>query len=230
MDIIFTWFTDEVWGLWVQGGSLMLMLLAIALILYYATLETYMFLKSRTSFKNTNKNTLIQWISNPDKADHETQLASAKSSLHHSTKQKEANYQRRQQWIENAAANAHRQITESVEGQKGSRISQVQAQTLKAKRQFESDLARCRKSIASLEDKLLECKQLYRKLHSLALACFRGFPILYLKVKNSAKKKHAADLTNALTAEEFATSIEYEAPFKFEKLLSILKEQLSDFS
>ena len=35
--------------------------------------ETYMFLKSRTSFKNTNKNTLIQWISNPDKADHETQ-------------------------------------------------------------------------------------------------------------------------------------------------------------
>ena len=73
MDIIFTWFTDEVWGLWVQGGSLMLMLLAIALILYYATLETYMFLKSRTSFKNTNKNTLIQWISNPDKADHETQ-------------------------------------------------------------------------------------------------------------------------------------------------------------
>ena len=73
MDIIFTWFTDEVWGLWVQGGSLMLMLLAIALILYYATLETYMFLKSRTSFKNTNKNTLIQWISNPDKADQETQ-------------------------------------------------------------------------------------------------------------------------------------------------------------
>ena len=73
MDIIFTWFTDEVWGLWVQGGSLMLMLLAIALILYYATLETYMFLKSKTSFKNTNKNTLIQWISNPDKADRETQ-------------------------------------------------------------------------------------------------------------------------------------------------------------
>ena len=73
MDIIFTWFTDEVWGLWVQGGSLMLMLLAIALILYYATLETYMFLKSKTSFKNTNKNTLIQWISNPDKADLETQ-------------------------------------------------------------------------------------------------------------------------------------------------------------
>ena len=28
MDIIFTWFTEEVWGLWVQGGSLMLMLLA----------------------------------------------------------------------------------------------------------------------------------------------------------------------------------------------------------
>ena len=164
------------------------------------------------------------------KADHETQLASAKSSLHHSTKQKEANYQRRQQWIANAAANAHRQITESVEGQKGSRISQVQAQTLKAKRQFEADLARCRTSLASLEDKLLECKKLYRKLHTLALACFRGFPLLYLKVKNSAKKKNTADLTNALTTEEFATSIEYEAPFKFEKLLSILKEQLSDFS
>jgi len=33
----------------------MFMLLAIALILYYATLETYLFLKSRTSFKNTER-------------------------------------------------------------------------------------------------------------------------------------------------------------------------------
>ena len=163
-------------------------------------------------------------------ADHETQLAGAKSALHHSTKKKEANYQRRQQWIENSAANAHRLITDAVEGQKGNRISQVQAQTLKAKRQFEADLSSCRKSIASLEDKLLECKKLYRKLHSLALACFRGFPILYLKVKNSAKNKQSTDLTAALTTEEFATSIEYEAPFKFEKLLSVLNEQLSEFS
>ncbi len=51
----------------------MFMLLAIALILYYATLETYLFLKSRTSFKRTNKNTLIQWIGNPEQADLETQ-------------------------------------------------------------------------------------------------------------------------------------------------------------
>ncbi len=64
MDIIFTWFTDEVWGLWVQGGSLMLMLLAIALILYYATLETYMFLKSpnRITEKEALMNTDLKKI------------------------------------------------------------------------------------------------------------------------------------------------------------------------
>jgi biopolymer transport protein ExbB len=73
MNSLISWFSDEVWGLWLQGGSLMFMLLAIALILYYATLETYLFLKSRTSFKRTNKNTLIQWIGNPEQADLETQ-------------------------------------------------------------------------------------------------------------------------------------------------------------
>ena len=72
MDSLIIWFSEEVWGLWVQGGSLMFMLLAIALILYYATLETYLFLKSRTSFKSTSKTTLVQWVSDPDKADHET--------------------------------------------------------------------------------------------------------------------------------------------------------------
>jgi len=73
MNSLISWFSEEVWGLWLQGGSLMFMLLAIALILYYATLETYLFLKSRTSFKRTNKNTLIQWIGNPEQADLETQ-------------------------------------------------------------------------------------------------------------------------------------------------------------
>ncbi|NBU87341.1 MAG: hypothetical protein EBS13_08635, partial [Verrucomicrobia bacterium] len=72
MDSLIIWFSEEVWGLWVQGGSLMFMLLAIALILYYATLETYLFLKSRTSFKNTSKTTLVQWVGDPEKADHET--------------------------------------------------------------------------------------------------------------------------------------------------------------
>tara|TARA_E500000178_G_scaffold304960_1_gene316108 strand:+ start:2884 stop:3516 length:633 start_codon:yes stop_codon:yes gene_type:complete len=72
MDSLIIWFSEEVWGLWVQGGSLMFMLLAIALILYYATLETYLFLKSRTSFKSTSKTTLVQWVSDPEKADHET--------------------------------------------------------------------------------------------------------------------------------------------------------------
>jgi len=72
MDSLIIWFSEEVWGLWIQGGSLMFMLLAIALILYYATLETYLFLKSRTSFKNTSKSTLVQWVGDPEKADHET--------------------------------------------------------------------------------------------------------------------------------------------------------------
>ena len=72
MDSLIIWFYEEVWGLWIQGGSLMFMLLAIALILYYATLETYLFLKSRTSFKNTSKSTLVQWVGDPEKADHET--------------------------------------------------------------------------------------------------------------------------------------------------------------
>ncbi len=55
-----------------QGGSLMLMLLGIALILYYATLETYLFLKTKTPFKKTSKSSLIRWLSNPEEADAQT--------------------------------------------------------------------------------------------------------------------------------------------------------------
>ena len=163
-------------------------------------------------------------------ADHSTRLAAAQSALHHCSQTAEANYQRRNQWIENAAGNAHRQVTEAVEGQKGSRISQVQAQTLKSKRQCETDLSDSRKAIASLENNLLAHKKAYRKLNTLALACFRGFPLLYLRIKNTGKQQGEVDPADALTPEEFETSVEYETPFKFEKLLSALKEQISGFS
>lgn len=72
MDAIKTWFVNEVWGLWVQGGSLMIMLLIIALIIYYATLETFLYLKFKTKFKHACKATLNTWIANPEKADPET--------------------------------------------------------------------------------------------------------------------------------------------------------------
>ena len=72
MKSFLTWFEEDVWGLWMQGGSLMLMLLGIALILYYATLETYLFLKTKTPFKKTSKSSLIRWLSNPEEADAQT--------------------------------------------------------------------------------------------------------------------------------------------------------------
>lgn len=72
MKSFLTWFKEDVWGLWMQGGSLMLMLLGIALILYYATLETYLFLKTKTPFKKTSKSSLIRWLSNPEEADAQT--------------------------------------------------------------------------------------------------------------------------------------------------------------
>ena len=72
MESFLTWFEEDVWGLWMQGGSLMLMLLGIALILYYATLETYLFLKTKTQFKKTSKSSLIRWLSNPEEADAQT--------------------------------------------------------------------------------------------------------------------------------------------------------------
>ena len=51
MTLVKEWFLEEVWSLWLQGGSLMIMLLVISLILYFATLETYVFLRSKTAFK-----------------------------------------------------------------------------------------------------------------------------------------------------------------------------------
>jgi|TARA_X000000950_G_C13768676_1_gene599992 biopolymer transport protein ExbB len=71
METAKTWFLEEVWGLWLQGGSLMIMLLVIALIIYYATLETYFFLKQKTKFKDANKSTLNEWILYPEKAEPE---------------------------------------------------------------------------------------------------------------------------------------------------------------
>lgn len=49
----------------------MIMLLVIALIIYYATLETYFFLKQKTKFKDANKSTLNEWILYPEKAEPE---------------------------------------------------------------------------------------------------------------------------------------------------------------
>ncbi len=71
METAKTWFLEEVWGLWLQGGSLMIMLLAIALIIYYATLETYFFLRQKTKFKDASKSTINEWIISPNKADPE---------------------------------------------------------------------------------------------------------------------------------------------------------------
>jgi biopolymer transport protein ExbB len=72
MTLVKEWFLEEVWSLWLQGGSLMIMLLVISLILYFATLETYVFLRSKTAFKKSSKSTLISWIQSPESADHET--------------------------------------------------------------------------------------------------------------------------------------------------------------
>ena len=71
MKALTHWFIQEVWGLWLQGGSLMIMLLVIALIIYYATLETFLFLKLKTKFKDVSKATLDQWLNNPEEADTE---------------------------------------------------------------------------------------------------------------------------------------------------------------
>mgnify|MGYP000411148160 CR=1 FL=1 len=72
MTLVKEWFLEDVWSLWLQGGSLMIMLLVISLILYFSTLETYVFLRSKTAFKKSSKSTLISWIQSPESADHET--------------------------------------------------------------------------------------------------------------------------------------------------------------
>ena len=68
MSAVIQWFIEDAWSLWMQGGSLMIMLLVISLILYFATLETYVFLKSKTAFKKSSKSTLISWIQSPETA------------------------------------------------------------------------------------------------------------------------------------------------------------------
>ena len=162
-------------------------------------------------------------------AEHDTLLAEAQSTLHHASKTAEAKHHRRSQWIENAASKARTKITETVEGQKGSRISKVQAQTLKAKRKKETDLTDSRKAIAALEDNLLAHKQVYLKMHALALASFRGFPLLYLKIKNAAKQQGIDAPAGKLTPEEFETAVASATPFKFEELLLSLKEKITNF-
>ncbi len=159
-------------------------------------------------------------------AEHDTMLAEAQSTLHHASKSAEAKHQRRSQWIQTAANNARTQVTEAVAGQKGSQISKVQAQTLKAKRQHETDLSDARKAIAALEGNLLAHKQVYQKLQALALASFRGFPLLYLKIKKAGKQQEPDDSSGGLTQEEFETSVESSIPLKFEDLLLSLKKKL----
>ncbi|MCP4849246.1 MAG: ATP-binding protein [Verrucomicrobiaceae bacterium] len=162
-------------------------------------------------------------------AEHDTMLAEAQSTLHHASKSAEAKHQRRSQWIQTAANNARTQVTEAVAGQKGSRISKVQAQTLKAKRQHETDLSDARKAIAALEGNLLAHKQVYQKLQALALASFRGFPLLYLKIKKAGKQQEPDDSSGGLTQEEFETSVESSIPLKFEDLLLSLKKKIADY-
>lgn len=156
-------------------------------------------------------------------------LAGQQSILHNAANAAETKRQRRSEWIECAAGNARKQITETVEGQKGSRISKVQAQTLKAKRQYDTDLTETRSSLAALEDKLLGNRQLYRELLALSLACFRGFPLLYMKIKTAGRQEEKDCAADILTADEFETSIQKGAAFKLDNLLLSVKDQLATF-
>jgi S-DNA-T family DNA segregation ATPase FtsK/SpoIIIE len=156
-------------------------------------------------------------------------LANQQSILHNASNSAEAKRQRRSEWIECAADNARKQITETVEGQKGRRISKVQAQTLQGKRKYDTDLTDTRNSLAALEDKLLGNRQLYRELLALSLACFRGFPMLYIKIRTAVKRQEKDCASDILTPEEFETSIEYGVAFKLDALLLSVKDQLAAF-
>ncbi|MFP6872243.1 MAG: FtsK/SpoIIIE domain-containing protein [Verrucomicrobiales bacterium] len=162
-------------------------------------------------------------------SENENLLAGEQSLLHNASNAAQTKRQRRSEWIECAGGNARKKITETVEGQKGSRISQVQVQTLQAKRQHDANLTDTKNALAALEDKLLGNKQLYRKLHALSLASFRGFPLLCRSIKKSGKLQEQDPAGDILTPEEFETSIKNGVAFKFENHLLSVKDQLAAF-
>ena len=120
---------------------------------------------------------------------HKGKLAEAQSNLHNDTERANDLYKNRESRIERAYSNALNQSSDSLETERGRKISAVQAKTLEAKRKKENELSEAKKTQTEIDNILSNHINEFKSLRKRILASFRGFPFLCRKLKNQTVNK-----------------------------------------
>ena len=120
---------------------------------------------------------------------HKGKLAEAQSNLHNHTERANAIHESRKARIEEAYSNALSKSSDSLETERGRKISEVQAKTLEAKRKKENELSEAKKTQTEIDNILSNHINEFKSLRKRILASFRGFPFLCRKLKNQTVNK-----------------------------------------
>jgi len=153
-------------------------------------------------------------------ASYKGKLAEAQSKLHNDTERTNALHKSRESHIERAYSNALNQSSDSLETERGRKISEVQAKTLEAKRKKENELSEAKKVQAETDSILSNHIHEFKYLKKRILASFRGFPILCKKLKTQTPDQDNDN--EVLDLPGICTDIE--------KTISAAKEDLKDFN
>jgi len=152
---------------------------------------------------------------------HQGSLAEAQSILHNHTERAKALYNNRESRIEEAYSNALNQSSDTLETQRGRKISEVQAKTLEAKRKNESALSEAKETQVRIDNVSKKHVHEFKYLKNKVLSSFRGFPLLSRKLKKQILNQKDRQQNEAPDLPRICTDIE--------KTIKSTSEDLKDF-
>ena len=152
---------------------------------------------------------------------HQGNLAEAQSILHNHTERAKTLYNNRQSRIEEAYSNALSQSSNTLENERGRKISAVQAKTLEAKRKNENELSEAKKLQNEISNILGNHIREFKDLRKSILTSFRGFPLLSRKFKKQAPEQDDNQNESAPDLPNICKDIE--------KTINRTREDLQDF-
>lgn len=148
-------------------------------------------------------------------------LAEAQSILHNHTERAKDLYNKRESRIEEAHSNALNKSSDTLETERGRKISEVQAKTLKAKRENENELSEAKKIQVEIDNVLAKHVLEFKYLKKRILSSFRGFPLLSRKLKKQIPSQGDSPKNEGSDLPKICKDIE--------KTINSTSEDLSDF-
>ena len=143
-------------------------------------------------------------------ASHQGNLAKAQSIFHNQSEGAKDFYRDRELRIEGAYSNALTQTSDTLETERGRKISEVQAKTLEAKRKNENALSEAKTLQAEIINILEKHIHEFKHLKKTILSSFRGFPLLARKLKKQIHNQNNSFPDEASDLPKICADIEHK--------------------